>query len=153
MRMLHVLLLIAACSTTPADEVRAALADVVMLPEGERATTRYLTLYNVPLKERETTAAVVSYLLNAVSRTVTVVRPTEVDEELRLMRFDLCAYGLSTEQWEVLADSGEPYFHLTAQGAAPATGVANTQAPAIPKAPAAQPGSNKGAEPVGKVIH
>ncbi|MGE0609966.1 MAG: hypothetical protein AB7O62_22945 [Pirellulales bacterium] len=114
------LLLSLTLASTPADEVRRALADVVLLAEEERATTRYATLYNVPKGEREVTAAVVGYLLNAVSHSATIVRPAEVEKGPRLLRFDLRWYGLSAEQWEDLIRD-EPYF----RAAAPAAGEDN----------------------------
>ncbi len=114
MRMPNLCLLLAVCSMNPAHEVRAALADVVMLAEDERATTRYVTLYNLPAQQRPAAAAALSYLLNAVSHSPTIVRPTAIDDEQRLWRFDLRYYGLSAAQWESLTSRDEPYFHLLA---------------------------------------
>lgn len=112
MRMMTVATILLLCASTPADEVRAAAIDLAGLPAVERPTTRYVTLYNVPATDREATAAAVSYLLNAVSRGPTIVRPA-VAAESNLLRFDLRWYGLSAELWESLVSQGEPYFHIT----------------------------------------
>jgi len=116
--MTTVLLLAALCHS-PADEVAAALADVRGLPAESWATTRYLTLYNLPAAEREETAAAVSYLLNAVSRTARIVRPNSLADG-RLLRFDLQWYGLPAEVWEELIADGEPYFHVAGNDASTA---------------------------------
>jgi hypothetical protein len=107
-------------TATPAIELETALADLRQLPAHEQRETRYVTLYNLMPGERNEAAAAVSFLLNSVSRTGTIVRPSALANG-RLLRFSLAWYGLPPEVWEALVSDREPYFHLTSQALDPAT--------------------------------
>jgi hypothetical protein len=109
--MIHCLVL-AVLVATPADEVRAALADLRMVAAVDRPTTRYVTLHAAPPEEWDNTTAAVSYVLNAVSRSPAIVRPIPLCGG-RLLRIDLRVYGLPADVWELLVADGEPYFHIT----------------------------------------
>ena len=59
----------------PDQELRAALFDLESVPAAQWESTRYVTLYNLPADNRPAAQAVVSYLLNAVSRQPGLVPP------------------------------------------------------------------------------
>lgn len=104
----------------PDAEVRAALIDLTTrVPAELRHETRYLSFYHLPREQRVEAAAVASFVLNSVSRTDVVVRPTTVPEtDDRLWRITLDDFGLPHELWEALA-SGDPYWHLRTEVVAP----------------------------------
>lgn len=126
MRMLFILVATTALGAAPADEVRAALADVQSLPAASQSQARYLSLYNVREgARREKAAAAVSYLVNSVSRSRWISVP-QAAAGGRLLRIDLAAYadakrpetyGQLHAAWEQLA-ADDPYFHLRTQIAA-----------------------------------
>src|SRR5262249_42024025 len=64
--------------TSPADEMHAAVADVERLPPEIRPQARYLTLYSIPEAQRADSAKVVSYVLNALSRTRAISSPVQI---------------------------------------------------------------------------
>jgi hypothetical protein len=104
---------------TPADEVRAAAADVEHLSPEARPTTRYLTLYAIDSAERHEAAQVVSYTLNALSNVRAISLPAMVTPTL--IRFNIRQYASNADEasawvhaWEELAES-DPYFHLRTQ--------------------------------------
>lgn len=113
----------AACCWTPSQALAAVATDLERLPAERRAQSRYLWLVEPTPAERQASAAAVSYLLNAVSRTRVITRPSPVDEHLRLLRVDLAAYSdlrrpagyqeLFTA-WERLVRD-DPYFHIRTQ--------------------------------------
>jgi hypothetical protein len=110
------LLLSVVLLATPADELRAAAADIEHVAPQLRPTTRYLTLYNIEPAQGTATIRVVSYVLNALSRTRAISTPTRVTPTL--WRVNLTAYApidddrrAWTAAWEKLAES-DPYFHI-----------------------------------------
>jgi hypothetical protein len=110
------LLLIAALAQSPADEVRAAAADVETLPAVSRAGARYLTLYSVEPAKRRQAFQAASYVLNSLSRTRAISQPVLVSPTL--LRFSITQFAPRQEEfadrfsaWEKLAES-DPYFHL-----------------------------------------
>lgn len=108
---------------TPASEVRAVLADLErhVVPE-ECSSTRYLSLHNLPRRDWPQAQAVVSFLLNSVSRSDRIVRPNLVPGSGgRLLRVSLREYGLPPELWELVA-SEDPYWHLRTEVIDPASG-------------------------------
>ncbi|MBX3411585.1 MAG: hypothetical protein KF708_02615 [Pirellulales bacterium] len=108
---------------SPADELRAVLADLeTHVPRVDWRETRYLSLHNLPRERWAETHAVVSFVLNSVSRSDRIVRPTIVpDRGGGLLRFSLADYGLPAEAWELLA-SEDPYWHLRSEVLDPASG-------------------------------
>ncbi len=105
-------------AATPADDVRAALADVQSLPVEARIGLRYLTTAPALPEDRKEQAAVASYALNAVSRSRVITRPVQISATL--WRFDVVNYAGRTNSrewftaWENLT-ALDPYFHLTTQ--------------------------------------
>lgn len=110
-------------SATPAGEVRAALADLTAnVAPAEWSSTRYLSLYNLPRRDWARPQAVVSFVLNSVSRSDRIVRLVVVPGSGgRLLRFSLYWYALPSELWESLA-SEDPYWHLRTRVIDPASG-------------------------------
>jgi len=97
----------------PADELRAAVDDLDTRVAAElRPHVRYVTFYHLPPPERRRAGAVLSLVLNSVSRADAIVRPKPVpDTDDRLWRFSLADYRLPADVWELLA-SHDPYFHV-----------------------------------------
>lgn len=96
---------------SPSSELQAALAHAKSLPVNQASFTRYATLYNVPEDERAECARVLSYVLNAVSRTARITVP---QQDGSLLAINLLDYGLPVELWESILD-GEPTFHITTE--------------------------------------
>ncbi len=124
---------------SPADEIRAAAADIETLPLELRAGTRYLTLYNIEPARRMETAQVVSYTLNALSRTRAISAPAQVTPTL--LRFNMAQYASQKDElaawiaaWEKLAET-DPYFHLRTEIAARRTIAAAKKSPLHPLTP------------------
>ncbi len=116
MRMMSALLAATALCVTPAEAVRAALADLETLEPSYRAQMRYLVV------ERDDQVVAVRYLINAVSRSRAVYRPV-VTANGTLVRLDLATlanlrdaktYREVLEAWETLA-ADDPYFGLRTQ--------------------------------------
>jgi len=108
---------------TPADEVRAALADIRSnVQVQDRCHTRYLSLYTFEPEARPRAAAIVSFVLNSVSRAATIVLPEPVPgTEGRLLRISLARYQLPADAWEAIA-AEDPYWHLRTRVADPQNG-------------------------------
>jgi hypothetical protein len=109
-------LLIAALFQSPADEMRAAAADVETLPPATRPDVRYLTLYAIDPAVRRQALQTTSYVLNALSRTRAISQPVLVSPTL--VRFNISQYAPRQEEftawfaaWEKLVEF-DPYFHL-----------------------------------------
>ncbi len=98
---------------SPATEVRIALDDLrERVPSIHYADTRYLTAYSLRHESWPDAAAVVSFVLNSISRAPVIVRPEVVPGTGgRLLRLSLKSYGLPPEIWEAIA-AADPYFHL-----------------------------------------
>ncbi len=96
-------------ATSPALAVQAALADARRQPAAAVKDCRYLTMYNLPAKDRAAFYKVVCYALNGVSRESRIVRPVLVAPDL--LRIDVADYGeVFPKTWEKLAE-GDFYFH------------------------------------------
>ena len=97
----------------PNDALRAAVDDLETRVAVEvRSHVRYVTFYHLPPAERRRAGAVLSLVLNSVSRADAIVRPEPVPAtDDRLWRFSLADYRLPADVWELLA-SHDPYFHL-----------------------------------------
>ena len=105
-----------ASAQSPATELAAVLADAEHVLTADRTTTRYLSLYAIPENRRDEVAAVTSYVLNALSRSRAIVRPTRASETL--LRFDITHYTTSAAEtkewlaaWEKIVDL-DPYWHI-----------------------------------------
>lgn len=111
---------------TPASEVAAAVADLRGLAIEQQPYTRYLSVYNFPLDERDDILAAVSYTLNAVSRGPLIVRPQWVKGS-NLIRWSLLNYAPQADDliafsaaYEALV-SEDPYWHLKTEVLDPKT--------------------------------
>ncbi len=109
--------LVGACRGAPSDEVRAAVADLQSVPKERWATTRYLSLANVPAEERKNVIGVLGFVANSVGRSANIRTPEQAGE---LVRVDLATYGISAPAWEALAGT-DPYYHQKVQVIDPAT--------------------------------
>ncbi|HWA98596.1 MAG TPA: hypothetical protein VG713_08890, partial [Pirellulales bacterium] len=114
------LVLVSLMTVAPADAAAAAAADLNSIPFERHVQTRYLALPGASREERLAQVKAVSFLLNSVSRSRSIVVPSIVDDDVSLMRVDLAAYsdlrveGTYTElftAWERLAKD-DPYFHI-----------------------------------------
>lgn len=104
----------------PSDEVRAAVADLqTNVPKERWATTRYLSLANVPAEERKNVSAVVGFVCNSVGKAATI---SSADAPGELLRIDLARFGISQTAWEALCSDREPYFHIRTKVIDPKTG-------------------------------
>lgn len=121
--LIFIVLSSAAFGLTPAESVRAAVADIESLPSAVRAQTRYLQLLGSDDKLLIQQAKAVSYLLNSVSRARPIATPVRVGDGGRLVRINLAAYADLKKSdsykelfaaWEKLAET-DPYFHLRTQ--------------------------------------
>ena len=118
---------IVAALSSPADEIRAAAADVQQLPPETRMAARYLTVYPIAAADRPDAVKVISYVLNSLSRTRAISQPVLISPTL--IRFSIYQYAPRQEEfaawyqaWEKLAGV-DPYFHLQTEVIADATGV------------------------------
>lgn len=109
--------LVGACRGAPSDEVRAAVVDLQSVPKERWATTRYLSLANVPAEERKNVAAVLGFVVNSVGSAATI-QPVESSE---LVRLDIAAFRISAVAWEALASDREPYYHIRTKVIDPTT--------------------------------
>jgi hypothetical protein len=109
-------LLAAVFAVAPADEMRAAAADVENLPITSRPSVRYLTLYAIEPSKRRQAFQTVDYVLNSLARTRAISQPVLVSPTL--VRFSIGQYAPRADEfaawfgaWEKLAET-DPYFHL-----------------------------------------
>ncbi|RIK84410.1 MAG: hypothetical protein DCC68_01650 [Planctomycetota bacterium] len=110
-------------AANPASELAAAVDDLSrnVAAEGWRAT-RYVSVYHASERERAEQRAVLSFVLNAVSRSAKLVEPRVVDADgSTLVRIDLHDYKLPAEAWEALVADREPYWHITTEALDPRT--------------------------------
>lgn len=112
-------LLVGSChGANPASELQAAVADLRSVPQERWRTTRYLSFYNVPENERDSTRAVVGYVVNAVSRSSVIVSHALSGN---LVRLDVGELRIPAATWESLASDREPYWHITTKAIDPTT--------------------------------
>lgn len=101
---LATLVLCLAISDTPQDAITAVAKDTGKL--NNLKSVRYLTLYDVEdEKERERYKAVVSFVLNSVSKERSITIPIFTDDSKRLIRFNLDDYGLKKSGYDSLGKS------------------------------------------------
>jgi hypothetical protein len=124
-----VLTALSAAAQTPAAELRACVADVEQLPPEVRPGVRYLSLYALPQRRRGEMTRVVGYLLNALSRTRAISRPTAVTSTL--LRFSISSYVSDSAEfqdwsraWEKLGER-DPYWHLRTEVLVSSNGAAS----------------------------
>jgi hypothetical protein len=102
----------------PSDEVRAAVADLRTVPQERWASTRYLSLANVPEDERASVVAIVHFVANSTGSSPTIVAGVPLRGDI--LRLHLDDYRINPVAWEALAGS-DPYFHLRTKVIAPKT--------------------------------
>jgi len=116
-------ILMAACCAGPAEQLRAAVADVeARVAVRDRATTRYITLCAVDPQRRGEARSVVSFVLNSVSRSSRLVQPAIVPgSDGDLLRVDVAQLAPRDKDvrewlatWEAMI-ADDPYFHLKTQ--------------------------------------
>lgn len=101
--------LVGACRGAPSDEVRAAVKDLANnVPQSQWASTRYLSLANVPEAERKAHVGVANYVLNSLGQSGKIVRAIEVGD---LLRIDLYGLRIDAKDYEPLAVD-DPYYHV-----------------------------------------
>jgi hypothetical protein len=97
----------------PAEAVAAAYADAARLPPETARTTRYLSTYAIPEKERPDFLRALKFHCNSLSREAELVPPRQVAPEL--LAVNLLDYGWKAKTYEKLLDGEngqpEPYFH------------------------------------------
>ena len=92
----------------PVDSIAHAAADLIRLPFDAGKHTRYLSLYNVPAKDRAKATQILSGHCNGLSREPDLTPLAIVpNTEGALLRVDLTAYRWDAATWERLVD---PYF-------------------------------------------
>lgn len=112
---------------SPAEMLRQAAADLeTQVAPADRGATRYVSLYNLPLERRRQAAAVVSFVLNSVSRTERIALPTPAPGSAGgLLRLNLNDYAIDRDLWEALA-ARDPYWHVTTKAIDPRGGKPTT---------------------------
>lgn len=109
-----------ALGASPQSELRACVNHAATLPVQTASFTRFISFYNLPAEDRAAAERVLSYVLNAVSRTARITAPSRLPGS-ECVVIDLRAYGIPVEVWESILD-GEPYWHLTTEVLDPTTG-------------------------------
>ena len=114
-----VLSLAAVLAVSPADEMRAAAADVETLPAVARPSVRYLTLYAIEPDKRRQALQTVGLVLNSIAQTRAISQPVLVSPTL--VRFSVNQYAPRPNEfaawygaWEKLSET-DPYFHLRSE--------------------------------------
>lgn len=110
-------------AASPASELVAAVDDLSRnVAVDDRRGTRYVSFYHASERDRVEQRAVLSFVLNAVSHSATLVEPRAVDADgTALVRIDLRDYRLPAEAWEAVAADREPYWHITTEALDPNT--------------------------------
>ena len=90
------------------ESVSAVLADSSKLTPDAVRSTRYLSLYAVPIKDRKLFIKTLAFHCNNLSTRPVLRIPRIVNEEL--VAIDIRNYGWSNETYEKLAEE-DPYFH------------------------------------------
>lgn len=91
---------------TPASALAAVHADLRRLPPEIRPSIRYLSLYNVPAKDRTKLYQVVRGWVNHLSREPDITAPAYLGTVIRVNLLD---YGWDAKVWDKIAD---PYFSV-----------------------------------------
>lgn len=96
----------------PADAWIAAEKDLIATPESIRPFIRYLTTFNLSVKERAETAKVLGGHVNQLSTEPDLIPLVVVPgSDGSLLRLNIEDYGWSKSLWEKLADA-DPWFHV-----------------------------------------
>ena len=106
---------------TPNSSVLFAVEDLKLFPEDEQQYIRYLSLYNIPKKDRKAVAQTVSFVLNSLSTLKTEEVPVFVaNSDETVLRVKIDYYNIKQKGWENLGLKGsgikprpDPYFHTT----------------------------------------
>lgn len=100
----------------PQEELEIAYADLQQRPEVVRPLVRYLTLYTIPPRERDTAVAAIRYVLNSISQSAVLIPVDRVSETL--VAYNLAAVSPRADRRQVWSGvlealvSEEPYWHL-----------------------------------------
>lgn len=105
---------------TPDHSVQMALTDLRTMPPDLYTSMRYISLYNVPKKDRAAVAATVSFVVNSLSTRKKMYIPSFVpNSNDTLIRINLDDYDWDHKTWDKLGRDGsgpkafpEPYFHF-----------------------------------------
>jgi hypothetical protein len=97
---------------TPAEAAGMAATDIATMQADARLQVRYLSLYNVPAKDRADCIRVLSGHCNSLSTESDIIKPVVIPgTDNSLVRILLSDYGWTASVWEKLTDE-EPYFHV-----------------------------------------
>lgn len=104
---------------TPNSSVKFAEEDILKIPEMDQKNIRYLSLYNIPEKERDSVLQSVSFMCNSLSTRRKIYKPFFVeDSENTVIRLKITDYDWNPKTWDELAKKGsgprrqpEPYFN------------------------------------------
>jgi hypothetical protein len=100
---------------SPAMELADAAQDAARLPPDAAIHARYLSLYNVPRAQRGNAARVVSYTLNALSRSRSIYLPVRVSSSLLRIDTRWFAEDEAVHEWEHAwfgLTQKDPYWHV-----------------------------------------
>lgn len=108
-----------ACAQTPASELAAALSHCETLPPSVQPGAFYLTLYSIAEADRQEAARVVSYAINAISRSRVITPPQWISDTLGVVYLPYYAptakdYSEFYNAKEKLGD-GDATFHIRTQ--------------------------------------
>ncbi len=99
--------------------IRFAATDLATIPETERGSMRYLSLYNIAKEQRAEVGKIVSFMVNSLSTRRKYYIPVFVGgSDETVIRLNIDDYEWKSDAWEKLARNGsgpklspEPYFH------------------------------------------
>lgn len=119
---------------TPDSSVRWALHDLKSIPPEVQPYIRYLSLYNIPKKDRPSVAKTISFVVNSLSTRRHPYIPSFVSgSDETVIRINIKDYNWKAEVWENFAKKGsgvrpfpEPYFHAFIAPLVPAKRVTET---------------------------
>jgi hypothetical protein len=94
---------------TPDSALKQAAGDISKVIPALRYRIRYLTLYNVPEKNKEALIKVIAFQVNSLSTSGVITQPVKVGNDL--LRLDIKKYEWDPGVWERFADI-DPYFHI-----------------------------------------
>lgn len=95
----------------PADALTMVHKDLQRFAERERPLYRYLSLYNVPAKEREGVRKIIAGHVQHLSREPDITPPALViGSDGTLVRVNLLDYGWSAKVYDALAEE-DPWYH------------------------------------------
>lgn len=94
------------------EDTEIAARDAASLDPTVAARTRYLTIANIPIKERAEIRTAISFWTNSLSRESKLVQPRQVSETVLALLID--DYGWNAKTYDALANE-DPFFHVRVQ--------------------------------------